>query len=111
VLRSLIIPSSSTWAIDATDTVSGSFDFPLPPGANGGSVTVFTDAPTCLGGPDGTSFVVKADGVAVLTTGCIVNTSQVAIIPPGTLNVHVDVVNNCLGGGRDPATSIISGAG
>lgn len=70
-----------------------------------------TSALPCSPGADGTSFVVKADGVAILTTGCIVNTGQSVAVPPGTANLEIIIVNNCLGGGRNPATWVVSGVG
>lgn len=111
MLRCLILPSASTWSISFTSFTTGGYDFFLPANANPGTVTVTTLAGVCGPGPDGTSFVVKADGVTKLTTGCIVNTSQNASIPANTLIVHVDVTNNCLGGGRNAATFTISGSG
>lgn len=110
MLRCACIPSSGSWAISTTGgTATQGYDYNLPPNASAGVVTVSTNSPTCGGTPGGTSFVVKADGVTILTTGCIVNNSQQVNVPLHTLVVHVDVVNNC--SGTNQATYSISGAG
>lgn len=106
--RCIIVHSGGvSWSIYLAGTSSGVQTFNLPASAASGSVTVQT---TSAGRPiDGTSFIVQADGITKLVTGCINDGSQSCAIPAGTLQILVTVTNNCLAGGG--ASWVISGSG
>ncbi len=104
----LVWPAGTAWSIFE----SGSFTptqrvYNLPGSAAPGSVTVSSGSLART--TDGTSFVVKADGVTKLTTGCINDGGMSCAIPANTIQITVDVVNNCLSGAG--AAWTISGGG
>jgi hypothetical protein len=72
------------------DSCPGQFFFSaLEGGGSGGSGA---------DGDYGYSIDVLADGVPILTTGCLVNDSALANIPAGTLVLDYTVTASCLGG-------------
>ncbi len=83
--------------------------FPALPGnAQVGTVTLTsTDS---SGNGDGTLFVVIADGVTVLASTCVANTTLVVTIPANTSLIEVDTTIHCGGGPVGTPTWTVNGS-
>lgn len=104
----IVHPGGTSWSVfESNSNTPTQRVYNLPGSAAAGSITVATGSLARTA--DGTSFVVKADGVTKLTTGCINDGSQGCAIPANTIQITVDVVNGCLSGAG--AAWTISGGG
>jgi len=104
------------WAsfLDQGTTVGGVFNHTLPASACAGTITVI-GVEADDGGSDGDGldygydFVVTADGVPILSSGCLINDSAFAAIPPDTITVSITVTVDCMAQGADPGNWTVQG--
>lgn len=106
----------TTWAsfLNQGTGVGGVFNHTLPVGSCAGTITVIgveADAGGSAGdGLDyGYTFVVTANAVNILTSGCLVNDSAFATIPAGTTAVSITVTVNCRAQGAAPGNWTVQG--
>lgn len=85
---------------DSGSASAGPLTFTLPASSCPGTVIfTSTEGGGSGGGSDyGYSAVITADGVPILTTGCLVNSGAGGVIPAGTLSVGYTVTAGCAGG-------------
>lgn len=89
--------SCARYSVSTSGTVSDVGDFPpLPRRACAGTVTVTgMESGGCRGADYGYQFTISADGVAILTSGCLVNDSAFAAIPAGASLIQFLVMGGC----------------
>ena len=93
--RFTYVPGAA-WTFAGSGT-TGTYTYNLPALAGAGTITVTSSSVSRV--PDGAFFNVRADGVLILSSPCLVNGSQSAYVPPRTLVITVQVTDNCIGGG------------
>jgi hypothetical protein len=88
---------------DSGSDAAGPLTFTLPASSCPGTIIFSASEAGSSGGSGassdyGYSAVVTADGVPILTTGCLVNNGAGGVIPAGTLSIGYTITAGCAGG-------------